>query len=60
MDQAATAAYEKADATMTQLDAWQADTDIKTILTQLHIDDLNQRIGTLSGGQQSGSVWHKY
>ncbi|KRO18274.1 ABC-F family ATP-binding cassette domain-containing protein [Lacticaseibacillus saniviri] len=52
MDQAATAAYEKADATMTQLDAWQADTDIKTILTQLHIDDLNQRIGTLSGGQQ--------
>lgn len=52
MDEAAQAAYEKADATMTQLDAWQVETDIKTILSQLHITDLTQTIGTLSGGQQ--------
>lgn len=52
MDQTAQAAYEKADAKMTQLDAWSVDTDIKTILTQLHLPDLNQTIGSLSGGQQ--------
>ncbi|WP_225047282.1 ABC-F family ATP-binding cassette domain-containing protein [Lacticaseibacillus kribbianus] len=52
MDEAAQAAYTKADARMTQLDAWNADTDIKTILTQLHITDLDQVIGSLSGGQQ--------
>ncbi|KRM72612.1 ABC-F family ATP-binding cassette domain-containing protein [Lacticaseibacillus brantae] len=45
-------AYTKADSQMTQLDAWQVDTEIKTILTQLHITDLDQTIGTLSGGQQ--------
>ena len=45
-------AYTKADSQMTQLDAWQVDTEIKTILTQLHITDLSQTIGTLSGGQQ--------
>lgn len=37
---------------MTQEDAWSAETDIKTILTQLHIDDLSMRVGDLSGGQQ--------
>ncbi|WP_379823417.1 ABC-F family ATP-binding cassette domain-containing protein [Lacticaseibacillus paracasei] len=47
-----TAAYTKADARMTQEDAWSAETDIKTILTQLHIDDLSMRVGDLSGGQQ--------
>ncbi|WP_461213086.1 ABC-F family ATP-binding cassette domain-containing protein [Lacticaseibacillus sp. GG6-2] len=52
MDEAAQEAYSKADAQMTQLDAWQVDTDIKTILTQLHLPDLNQTIGSLSGGQQ--------
>ncbi|WP_461224060.1 ABC-F family ATP-binding cassette domain-containing protein [Lacticaseibacillus suihuaensis] len=52
MDEATQAAYTKADARMTQLDAWNADTDIKTILTQLHVTDLDQVIGSLSGGQQ--------
>lgn len=52
MDEATQAAYTKADTRMTQLDAWDAETDIKTILTQLHIDDLTQKIGSLSGGQQ--------
>ena len=51
-DEAAAAAYAKADATMTQLAAWDVETEIKTILTQLHITDLTQRIATLSGGQQ--------
>ncbi|MFD1428840.1 ABC-F family ATP-binding cassette domain-containing protein [Lacticaseibacillus mingshuiensis] len=45
-------AYSKADDQMTQLDAWQVEVDIKTILTQLHITDLTQTIGSLSGGQQ--------
>ncbi|WP_203624585.1 MULTISPECIES: ABC-F family ATP-binding cassette domain-containing protein [unclassified Lacticaseibacillus] len=52
MDAATQEAYTKADAKMTQLDAWDAETNIKTILTQLHISDLNQTIGSLSGGQQ--------
>lgn len=52
MDQQAQARYEKADAAMTQTDAWSVDTDIKTILTQLHLPDLDQTIGNLSGGQQ--------
>lgn len=44
--------YNNADAVMTQLDAWDAETDIKTILTQLHLTDLDQKVGKLSGGQQ--------
>ncbi|MFD1486249.1 ABC-F family ATP-binding cassette domain-containing protein [Lacticaseibacillus baoqingensis] len=52
MDEAAQTAYAKADAKMTQLDGWSVDTDIKTILTQLHLSDLDRTIGSLSGGQQ--------
>lgn len=52
LNQAKTDAYTKADAKMTQEDAWSAETDIKTILTQLHIGDLTARVGSLSGGQQ--------
>ncbi|WP_179395379.1 ABC-F family ATP-binding cassette domain-containing protein [Lacticaseibacillus absianus] len=52
MDPAAQAAYTRADAQMTTLDAWSVETEIKTILTQLHITDLDQQIGQLSGGQQ--------
>ena len=37
---------------MNQEDAWNADSEVKTILTQLQIKDLNQKIGTLSGGQK--------
>ncbi|KRN29448.1 ABC transporter family protein [Lactobacillus selangorensis] len=44
--------YMKLDEQMTQQDAWNVDTDVKTILTQLHITDLNQKIGQMSGGQQ--------
>ncbi|WP_155285842.1 ABC-F family ATP-binding cassette domain-containing protein [Lacticaseibacillus zhaodongensis] len=45
-------AYANAERKMDQLDAWDAETDIKTILTQLHINDLTQKVGQLSGGQQ--------
>src|SRR5699024_11415766 len=37
---------------MNQEDAWTADSDVKTILTQLHIEDLTQKIEELSGGQR--------
>lgn len=36
---------------MDQEDAWEADSRIKTILTQLKITDTSQRIADLSGGQ---------
>ena len=36
---------------MDSADAWDYETRFKQILTQLKIDDLNARIGTLSGGQ---------
>ncbi|MFC6171283.1 ABC-F family ATP-binding cassette domain-containing protein [Loigolactobacillus jiayinensis] len=45
-------AYTKAEAAMNQGDAWNVDTQIKTILSQLNLSDLDQRIGELSGGQQ--------
>lgn len=37
---------------MDQEDLWETDSQVKSILTQLKIDDLQQKIGTLSGGQQ--------
>jgi ATP-binding cassette subfamily F protein uup len=36
---------------MNRLDAWQIDTELKTILTGLHITDFNQPTAQLSGGQ---------
>lgn len=44
--------YDQAEKKMNQEDAWNADSEVKTILTQLQIKDLNQKIGTLSGGQK--------
>lgn len=44
--------YDQAEKKMNQEDAWSADSEVKTILTQLQIKDLNQPIGTLSGGQK--------
>ena len=52
LDPAVQTKYERAEAKMSQLDAWDVETDVKTILTQLHINDLTQRVGNLSGGQQ--------
>lgn len=44
--------YTKMQAKMDQEDAWEADSQVKTILTQLKITDTSQQIGDLSGGQQ--------
>lgn len=44
--------YARAEAAMNQADAWNTDTQIKAILTQLKITDLNRQIKQLSGGQQ--------
>lgn len=44
--------YTKAEAKMNQEDAWLAEAEVKTILTQLHIPDLKQKINLLSGGQK--------
>ncbi|WP_412990272.1 ABC-F family ATP-binding cassette domain-containing protein [Pediococcus siamensis] len=44
--------FELAEQKMNQENAWEAESNVKTILTQLHISNLNQKIATLSGGQQ--------
>ncbi|PTM22428.1 multidrug ABC transporter ATP-binding protein [Lactobacillus sp. PFC-70] len=43
--------YLDAETQMNEEDAWTAESDVKTILTQLKITDLAQPIKTLSGGQ---------
>ncbi|USS86627.1 ABC-F family ATP-binding cassette domain-containing protein [Fructilactobacillus cliffordii] len=45
-------AYLAAEAKMNEMDAWTAESQVKTILTQLKIMDLNQTIKTMSGGMQ--------
>ena len=44
--------YEKIGAQMNKEDAWDAENNVKTILTQLKIKNMNQKVGTLSGGQK--------
>lgn len=44
--------FTKMQGIMDQQDLWDADSQVKTILTQLKINDWHQKIGTLSGGQQ--------
>lgn len=44
--------YTKMQAKMDQEDAWEADSQVKTILTQLKINDTSQKIAHLSGGQR--------
>lgn len=44
--------YMEAEAKMNEEDAWNAENDVKTILTQLKIKNVNQKVGTLSGGQK--------
>ncbi|AEV95183.1 ABC-F family ATP-binding cassette domain-containing protein [Pediococcus claussenii] len=43
--------FNNAEAEMNRLDAWNTESDIKTILTQLHIGNLDSPIDSLSGGQ---------
>lgn len=51
-DENVLAHYTKAEAAMNQEDAWLAEAEVKTILTQLHVPDLTQKISLLSGGQK--------
>lgn len=51
-DEACQAQFEKAENRMNETDAWLAETNAKIILQQLGISDLQQKCGTLSGGQQ--------
>lgn len=44
--------YAKAEAAMTEKDAWNTDTNAKIILQKLGIGQLDQKIATLSGGQK--------
>ncbi|WP_251546725.1 ABC-F family ATP-binding cassette domain-containing protein [Limosilactobacillus caecicola] len=44
--------FTKMQSTMDQEDLWEAESQVKTILTQLKITDLEQQVGQLSGGQQ--------
>lgn len=43
--------FTKAEDEMNRLDAWNTENNIKTILTQLHVDMLDAPINQLSGGQ---------
>ncbi len=58
-DPATQKAYVAAEDRMNQEEAWTAESDVKTILTQLHITDLTQQVKQMSGGNKSGSVWPK-
>lgn len=44
--------FEKAQDAMDRDDAWTTESQIKTILTQLHMPDLHHKISDLSGGQR--------
>lgn len=44
--------YTKLEQQMTQEDAWAAEAEVKTILSQLHLPDLSLPIKALSGGQK--------
>lgn len=51
-DQKAADRFEKAQAAMDSDDAWTIESQIKTILTQLHLTDLKAEVAKLSGGQK--------
>ncbi len=44
--------FNRAEEHMNQTDAWTAESSVKTILTQLHLSDLKQKVALLSGGQK--------
>jgi ATP-binding cassette subfamily F protein uup len=44
--------FERAQADMDALNAWQVEADVKTVLTKLKLPDFSSKIGSLSGGQK--------
>lgn len=51
-DEKALQRYTRLEQQMSQEDAWNAEADVKSILTQLHLPDLNLKVAALSGGQR--------
>ncbi|KAL3950825.1 ABC-F family ATP-binding cassette domain-containing protein [Lentilactobacillus hilgardii] len=51
-DQDALKRFTKAEAKMNEDDAWNAQSDVETILSQLKITDYQQKVAELSGGQR--------
>ncbi|KRL99497.1 ABC-F family ATP-binding cassette domain-containing protein [Liquorilactobacillus satsumensis] len=51
-DQKVQQRYVRAEENMNRENAWSAESDVKTILSQLHLTQLEQKVGTLSGGQK--------
>lgn len=49
-NEASQAKLEKVMAEMDSLDAWAIESEVKTVLTKLGLDDLSQKVGALSGG----------
>ncbi|MFD0989577.1 ABC-F family ATP-binding cassette domain-containing protein [Mariniflexile jejuense] len=52
LDPEDTEAYQKAFEQMEQFQAWDFETQYKQILFKLKLEDLNQKVGSLSGGQK--------
>ena len=44
--------FERIQADMDRLDAWNVEADVKTVLTKLNLPDVKSKIGSLSGGQK--------
>lgn len=51
-DEKLQARFDEAERLMTKEDAWNVESEVSTILTQLHIKDMDQKVATLSGGQR--------
>ncbi|ETA74304.1 ABC-F family ATP-binding cassette domain-containing protein [Ligilactobacillus equi] len=51
-DEKLQAQFDKLSREMDQEDAWNVESNIATILSQLHVNDMDQQIGILSGGQK--------
>lgn len=51
-DESNQAKLEKVMAEMDALNAWEVESQVKTVLTKLGLSDLNQKVGDLSGGLQ--------
>lgn len=52
MDEKLQDKFTKIEQQMTAKDAWNASTNAKTILTKLGLEDIDKKVGDLSGGQQ--------
>ena len=54
------ARLEKVMAEMDSLNAWEIESQVKTVLSKLGIEDLNAKVGDLSGACVVGCNWPKF